>query len=265
MSNRSVSVGPAHRIGGIVLREIDYAPGLEQPRHFHEWSSVTLVLQGGLEERVGRTLERAAPLSVVVKPAGVEHSDRVGLHGARTIQIALRPDLLTPEDERGSGRNDWRWLHAGPPARRFLAILELLRRWPTDRAATEAAVFDCLASLGSHERTTSRPVPPRWLARIVEELDETFASKPRVSALASEAGVHPVSLARCFRRHYGTTVTARIRQRRVQRVAELLAGSDRPLSDVAYAAGFSDQSHMCRVFKTDTGLTPGAYRQLTTR
>jgi AraC-like DNA-binding protein len=33
-----------------------------------------------------------------------------------------------------------------------------------------------------------------------------------------------------------------------------------PLSDVALAAGFADQSHLTRIFKRVTGMTPGAFR-----
>jgi AraC-like DNA-binding protein len=35
-----------------------------------------------------------------------------------------------------------------------------------------------------------------------------------------------------------------------------------PLSQVAYAAGFADQSHLTRTFRRATGYTPGLYRRL---
>lgn len=44
--------------------------------------------------------------------------------------------------------------------------------------------------------------------------------------------------------------------------ARLLFGSELSLSDIAAAAGFSDQSHFIRCFKRQYGLPPGQIRQL---
>jgi AraC family transcriptional regulator len=125
----------------------------------------------------------------------------------------------------------------------------------------EAAVFDLLAALSDHEGPPAG-APPRWLQAIALQVDDTFAARPRVEALARGAGVHPVYLARCFRRHYGTSITERVRERRVERAAGLLGASRTPLSAVAHQSGFADQSHLSRVFRRATGLTPGGYRAL---
>ena len=34
-----------------------------------------------------------------------------------------------------------------------------------------------------------------------------------------------------------------------------------PADEIAHDAGFADQSHMTRVFKAVTGMTPGEYRR----
>ena len=41
----------------------------------------------------------------------------------------------------------------------------------------------------------------------------------------------------------------------------LMHGDRVSLTEVAYKAGFYDQAHFCRVFKTFTGITPGLYRK----
>jgi AraC family transcriptional regulator len=83
-----------------------------------------------------------------------------------------------------------------------------------------------------------------------------------VRDLAADAQVHPVSLARAFRRHYGDSITAALRRHRVRAAAIALTAEDRPLADLALSAGFSDQAHFCRVFKSTTGLSPGRFRHL---
>lgn len=241
---------------GIAITEIAYRPGETQPPHHHVVGSVTLVLAGGLEERVGPAHETGRPLSVVVKPAGIEHADRVGPDGALTIQIAVRSKLF------GDGRTEaWRWLHGDRAARLFLGCLATARTEADDPAMIEAQVVDLIAALAEDERWDSK-APPRWLETVAQTVDDSFADGPRVEALAREAGVHPVYLARRFRRHYGTSVTERIRRRRLERAANLLSGSRTPLSVVAQESGFADQSHLSRVFRQATGLTPGGYRAL---
>jgi transcriptional regulator GlxA family with amidase domain len=40
----------------------------------------------------------------------------------------------------------------------------------------------------------------------------------------------------------------------------MLTHSDLSLSDIAYAVGFADQSHLSRHFRQTLGITPGRFR-----
>ncbi len=79
-------------------------------------------------------------------------------------------------------------------------------------------------------------------------------------ALAGELGIHPTYLARMFRKHCGWTMAERVRELRLAYAMKQLAESERSLADVAAAAGFYDQSHLNRVVKRFTGLTPAQLR-----
>ena len=61
-------------------------------------------------------------------------------------------------------------------------------------------------------------------------------------------------------REVGATPHTYLVARRVSRAKELLAGAS-PLSEVALACGFYDQSHFTRIFKAWSGVTPGQYRR----
>jgi AraC family transcriptional regulator len=80
--------------------------------------------------------------------------------------------------------------------------------------------------------------------------------------VALDAGVHPVSLARAFRHHYGCTVGEYIRRLRIRYACDRLLGSDDSLVEIAYAAGFSHQAHLSRTFKRTLGLSPSQFRRL---
>lgn len=243
-----------------------YQPGLRQPRHAHAETTVTIVIGGSLRERVGRTDEIARPLSVVVKPGGTEHADEFGPDRTRTLQIALTGADATNAAAWERTLRTWRWTHAGPAVRSFLALLRVVRsagsKPESERAGdVECAAHDVLAALcvqPDHRHSS----PPRWLATVREALDDVGPTSRRVRALAASAGVHPVYLARQFRRFYGCSVTEHLQQRRLQATAHLVASSGDPLSLVSYSAGFADQAHMCRVFRAHTGVTPGTFRAL---
>jgi AraC family transcriptional regulator len=70
-----------------------------------------------------------------------------------------------------------------------------------------------------------------------------------------------VRLARTFRRQRGESVGDCVRRLRVESARRLLEDGRQPLSEVALAAGFADQSHFTRVFRRLTGMTPGEYRR----
>ena len=250
------------------VAEHAYPPDFRQPRHAHAETTVTIVIGGSLRERVGQVDGIARPLSVVVTPGGTEHANEFGPQGTRTLQIALTGADAGDAADWERTLRVWRWTHAGPAVRSFLALLRLLRSTESARSGrapdeVECAAHDVLAALGGHGGAAAeRRTPPRWLRIVREELDDAGPTPPRVRLVAASAQVHPVYLARQFRHFYGCSVSEYLKHRRLQRTAELMTSNDDPLSLISYSAGFADQAHMCRVFRAGTGLTPGAFRAL---
>lgn len=245
---------------GAVLREVSYPAGCTQPRHHHTRTSVTLVFGGSLEEDVGSRHEDAGPLSVVFKPAGTEHANRMGPDGAVTFQLELDDGVLEGP-EAPVRPDDWGWTHGGSPARRFLDLVRCSRDGEPE-GDLEGLLLDLLGELRPGSGPPGAGPLPDWLARVAEELEDTFVEPRRVRDLARDAAVHPVALARAHRRHFGCSITERLRARRVREAASLLGAAGCSLSSVAFRTGFADQSHFTRVFRSETGLTPGVYRSL---
>jgi AraC family transcriptional regulator len=228
--------------------------------HAHEETTVTLVVAGSLRETVGRTQEIARALSVVVKPGDTEHADQFGDAGVRTVQISLTGRDAAELRDWEPGARTWRWTHAGPAVPAFVRLLALIRARPADDVEIEQGVMNVLSSLRAVPEDSDRD-PPSWLRRVREEIDDTSAGV-RVRDLAASAGVHPVYLARQFRRFFGSTVVSYLQRQRVTRAANLIASSSLPLSTVAFREGFADQSHLTRSFREGTGFTPGAYARV---
>jgi AraC family transcriptional regulator len=103
--------------------------------------------------------------------------------------------------------------------------------------------------------------PPRWLRRVRELLRDRCDEELSIAALADEAGVHAIYLARCFRRFFGCAPGDYLRLCRLERARSLLADTRCTLAEIAQRTGFVDQSHLGKAFKRSFGVTPGAYRR----
>lgn len=119
-------------------------------------------------------------------------------------------------------------------------------------------IADMLAA-ATETRSCGLATPP-WLERVAERLhcDPTA----RISLIASDEGVHPVYLARMFRRHFGRSPRSwRLAAKASSAIGGVLAHG-RNGADAAQAAGFADESHMLRSVRDCTGLPLSAYRAL---
>src|SRR5882762_3664834 len=103
-------------------------------------------------------------------------------------------------------------------------------------------------------------LPPRALRRVREFIEAHLEENIGVQVLASTAGLSMCHFARAFKRSEGVTPHNYLVQCRVRRAKDLLAATDLPLSEIALASGFSDQSHCARRFREHVGVTPSSYR-----
>ena len=103
-------------------------------------------------------------------------------------------------------------------------------------------------------------LPPRAMRRVREYVEAHLEETISIQALADTAGLSMYHFARAFKQSEGITPHDYLVQCRVRRAQELLAGTDLPLSEIALAAGFSDQSHCARRFREQMGVTPSDYR-----
>ena len=246
----------------IAISHHSYRASLKQDRHAHGYTNVTFIVSGSLVETVGKKSEIARPLSIVVKPTSTEHTDEFGPTGAKAVSVRLENKFTSALQNWGNDLVEWQWQHCGPATKWFLLLLRSHREANTESpAAVENNLYEMLAALSRASRNSSGD-SPRWLALIKQEIDDDVENCGRVRDLAKRAGVHPVYLTRQFRNCLGVSVSEYVKQRRVQTTAQLLSSSQLPLASVACQAGFSDQSHMGRVFRSQTGLTPHAYRRL---
>jgi AraC-like DNA-binding protein len=133
---------------------------------------------------------------------------------------------------------------------------------PTDALVHSRPRFGMLAHLPlSADLPTNRGgLAPARANRICEYIDSHLQENIALDVLADMAQLSVHHFARAFRQSVGIPPHNYIVQRRVEHAQQLLRNTDLPLSEIAIVAGFTDQSHLARHFRTITGLSPSLAR-----
>ncbi|RAH98818.1 AraC family transcriptional regulator [Acuticoccus sediminis] len=90
---------------------------------------------------------------------------------------------------------------------------------------------------------------------------ETMAAPLPVTLMADRLGVSRRRLERHFQKTLGLTPHEAARKVRLGQAKQLLASTERSVTDIAAETGFCDASHLIRVFRAEEATTPEAWRR----
>ena len=88
-----------------------------------------------------------------------------------------------------------------------------------------------------------------------------FRESVTIDDIAAAAHLNRTYAATIFSRSLGTTPGRYLTRCRVAEAQRLLITTDRPMLDIAHAAGFSSQSSFYDQFSRHCGVSPGGYRR----
>jgi AraC family transcriptional regulator len=231
-------------------------PDREVPVHTHENAHFVCVVRGtyvtGARNRTGT----CGAGSVIYSPAGTTHRDRFRTERGRFFAISVAAPISSRIER----------VHPAPVFLDSLEIgslIEQARRevqasTPFSDLILEGIGYELAGSV-ARWATHPDPRPPRWLLTVRDALHDRCTEKVSAGELAAIAGVHPIHLARAFRRYFACSPGEYLRRCRIERVRALLA-TPMPLAEVALEAGFHDQSQLTKAFRRATGMTPGMFR-----
>lgn len=101
----------------------------------------------------------------------------------------------------------------------------------------------------------------RWMLRARDAIDRGYARPLNVPALAQIALVSEAHFIRTFRATFGETPHRYLQRRRVERAMALLRNTDRCVTDICFAVGFSSLGTFSRTFRDIVGRSPSVFRQ----
>ncbi len=252
------------------------------PRHSHTTYGFGVIERGAQRSASGRGQVDAHAGDVITNNPGEVHDGKpIGDGGRLWRMIHLEPAAFAAVVDDGD-------LHPGSfeieltqpviqdrPLRHALRrLLAQIDRWIAtggSRAGEALACEEALVHAGAmlRRRHSTRACEAAGTAsddalpavrRVRELLADQLLDPPPLAALAELAGLGRFQLLRRFETAYGMPPHAWLIQRRAER-ARSLVQAGMSLSAAAIEAGFSDQSHMTRVFVRQFGFTPGAWRR----
>lgn len=99
------------------------------------------------------------------------------------------------------------------------------------------------------------------LRQVIQYVRSTTNRKITVSDAAEHVGLSRSYLSSKFRKETGFELSGFIRQCKLEEAKDLLAFSDKSISEISNYLFFASQSHFQRAFKNHFGFTPQAYRK----
>ena len=108
----------------------------------------------------------------------------------------------------------------------------------------------------------SKRVAPGWVQQIASAIRNDPSHPYKLEELSKLVGYHPVHIARTFREFTGKTVGEFVRCARLELARALLADNRLSIAEIAQTAGFTDQSHLNRLFRRCFNLTPHEVRRM---
>ena len=243
------------------ITDILYAPGFIQPRHTHPFASFSFVSSGSYRETFGRKIHARQSATAIFHPPEESHAVRydskvriVSVHFSFEKLASIRAHANILDTPSSCRTETMSWLGAR-------LARELRREDTAALLAIEGLALEMLAE-ASRDNTGNGKDFPHWLKDAKDFLHDNFANSFALEDVAKIAGVHPAHLSRVFRAKFDCTVGEYVRRLRVEFACRQILTTELTLSEIAAHAGFSDQSHFNKVFKSFVNLTPYQYRKL---
>jgi AraC family transcriptional regulator len=246
--------------GGLILSKSDYTGKNSLPSHHHENPYFCYVIKGGYREQSRSIDEYCSKGDIIFHPPETSHSDTFTDNFSVCFNIELSGKWRTLLEKRVQTGKITKTNYFKLQQIALKIYAEMNTPDELSQLVSEGLMIDMLDSFSKTEVVYD--LNPAYLKTVYEYVTDSHPVNPALNELSAIAGVSPEHLAREFKNKFNTTIGEYARGLKISRAIDLLCKTDRSLAQIAYEAGFADQSHFTRTFRKVLGITPKAYRSI---
>lgn len=233
---------------------VNYSQPVSEEWHSHEDIHLSLILQGGnLESRKKDDIQVSSG-KIIAYRENEPHRNRFTAFPSKNLNLELKREFFIKNDLTFDNLN----VSETKNIDAYLDLIKIYRELHINDLYTIDAIQLSLKSLFTNNNTSS--FMPAWLKQLREIIEDRWSEFISLDELALLLRVHPVTISKYFKKYYKGTLGDYMRKVKVQKAIYFLLHTDMSITEIAFTCGFSDHSHMIRVFKFYVGYNPKSIR-----
>ena len=209
---------------------------------------------------------------IAIIPANVNHWQRIDAPIAEGIAISIEPDIISNIAREIVNPDSVELLPTFAKPDGLIQNIAFSLKANLDSGSYDKLYAESLFNAFSMHLLThycTRKIKPKdcgnglapfKLKQILELINDSLSEEISLLELASFLNLSQFHFCREFKKSVGVTPHHYIMQQRVKMAKRILKQQKLSIAQVAVECGFSNQSHLGRVFKQHTGTTPRRFR-----
>ncbi|HEV8285779.1 MAG TPA: AraC family transcriptional regulator [Chitinophagaceae bacterium] len=248
-----------HDLNGIILTTNEYEEGLCSSWHYHENTYFAMIQKGGsIERRKNETIE-CRPGMLLFYNFEEPHCNENYKHRSRNFSVEVEDKWYKRFDIDKRKLPGCFVVEDAIVKSLFTNIFkETIINDPYSSLGIEGLLLQIFAQVLREK--PSKQTPP-WVERIRQLIFYEEPHNLNLDYLSKQLQMHPVSLSKEFAQYFHCSFSQYTRIVKCQRALQLLSKKHLSINDVALESGFTDASHLSKVFRSLYNMTPSVYRK----